>query len=687
MRFLLFHALSYFLLSGHVSAQVVTTRDDPVGKLLNEWFTAGTAAGLGGITYENRDGRHSMIDANAYPQLKLSVSADNDRGPARTVRLEPTLGNCSMAAPPEQMGSLPRMYMSDPEGSLFLAKQYLLNNLFIYPEHLDHDPGSVGVGGYGDLYPLNTPALLISQGSSGTDKPFLQALLATTAAFTPETRQLILEKKLLAPTLQAILRRSNKMVGSDADYFTAKAHPVVFDGSQIDEEKMVRMAHDMTPDSIPPVPIIDVIEETPLENGIHFFEPASGTQTSWKIATSPVSVGRIFRGNVTQQGMIVSLAKSFAATSKKIGVRFALLQGDPRFVTIEQQPGTVVARIRVRWQPPITGARGIRSHRIDIGAFATDGKSVSAPAIISFYMLPNELHFYDNEARVSEIHYQTFNPEIGLPQDDKDLRWARIMQIVSSDDAGSDLLQRSLATSITADERAAIRKLQLAIQKQLNAAATVARDPALKAEADKLRAVALDSIAAALETALPGEKPRTTRLVIRLALEAIMADPLFYIRHQQEISPLAASSTKSSAAADVRAELQRLLGIGILRTAADGTLQTVTEPKNLSLGERLALRGLNLTVLSQVLMSDGLERSPKPAWVPPRLTTTKPWRDVMHYDATSGHLTGWTRHHASLRTEFDAQGRLLPPSGRGDPIPVNYLIDTDGSLTWRIEKK
>lgn len=687
MRFSPLHALLFLLLSGLAHAEPITTRSDTVGMLLNEWSAAGTAAGLTGITYENRDGQHSMLDANLFPQLKIVVSPDNDRGPARTVRSEPTIGNCSMASPPEQMGSLPRMYMSDPEGGRFLAQQFLMNNLFIYPEHLDHDPGSGGVGGYGDLFPLNTPALLTSQGSSGTDKPFLQALLSTTAAFTPETRKLLIEKKLLAPTLQAIFRRSNKMVVSDADYLTAKAHPVVFDGSQIDEEKMIRMAHGMTPDTIPPLPIIDVIEETNLENGVHFFEPASGTQTNWKIATSPVSVGRIFRGNVSQYGMIVSLAKSFAATSKKIGVRFALLQGDPRFVTIEQQPGTAVARIRVRWQPPITGARGIRSHRIDIGAFATDGTSFSAPAIISFYMLPNELHFYDNEGRVSEIHYQTFNPEIGLPEDDKDLRWARIMQIVSSDNAGSDLLQRSLATSITTDERAAIHKLQLAIQKQLNAAATVARDPKLKAEADELRAVATKSIATALETTLPGEKPCTTRLAIRTALETLFADPLFYIRQQQEISPLAARSTKSTAAADVRAELQRLTSIGILRATADGTVQTISDPQKLSLGERLALRGLNLTVLSQVLMSDALERSPKPAWVPPRLTSDKPWRDVMHYDPASGQLTGWTRHHHAQATEFDAQGRLIPASGQGVPIPVTYVIDTDGSLTWRIEKR
>ncbi|MBL9133527.1 MAG: hypothetical protein JNG86_20115, partial [Verrucomicrobiaceae bacterium] len=411
-----------------------------------------------------------------------------------------------------------------------------------------------------------------------------------------------------------------------------------------------------------------------------------GPTTNWLTSVSPVSVGRIFRGNVSQHGLVVSVAKSFAPSKKKLGVRFALLQGDARFVAIDQQPGAPVARIRVRWQPPVPGARGIRSHRIDIGVFATDdGKTFGAPAFISFYMLPNEMHFYDEQGRVSEIHYQTFNPENGLPNDSKDLRWARVLQTVSSGDAPAPL-ERLLTTTISPQERASMLQIQRDIQKRLEAAATVARDPNLKAEAEKLRAAALDSLATALDKPLPGEKPRTPRLVIISAIEALISDPLFYIRNQAEISPLAALSSKSTAAADVRAEIHRLTLLGILSQNKDGTILTATEPKNLSLGEKMALRGLNLTVLSQILMPHALERAPGPAWVPPRLTSVKPWRDVMRYDTATGQLAGWTRHHDARTTNFDSQGRLLPPGGKGDPVPVSYVIDPDGKLTWR-EKK
>ncbi len=158
---------------GIITAQPVTTRTDDVAKQLNEWFVNGTAAGLKAITYENRDGQHSPLNTAQYPLLQVFKGTETDKGAATQVRNTPTLGNCSMASGADQLGCLPRLYMMDPGGNRFLAQQYLSNNLFIYPEHQDHD-----IGGYGDRLPLNTPCLLISQGSSFTDQPFLQALVA-----------------------------------------------------------------------------------------------------------------------------------------------------------------------------------------------------------------------------------------------------------------------------------------------------------------------------------------------------------------------------------------------------------------------------------------------------------------------------------------------------------------------------
>jgi hypothetical protein len=120
-----------------------------------------------------------------------------------------------------------------------------------------------------------------------------------------------------------------------------------------------------------------------------------------------------------------------------------------------------------------------------------------------------------------------------------------------------------------------------------------------------------------------------------------------------------------------------------LKQEKDGVVRTTVFPKKLGLGERHALRGLNLTILSHVLLPQVLERAAGTAWFPPRLTSLKPWRDVMHYEGETARLTGWTRHHEGRTTAFDAEGRLLPPTPGSKPMAVTYVLDGDGKLTWK----
>lgn len=140
---------------------IITTRTDTVGRLLDGWAKEHSAAGLRLIQYENRDGQHSALDLLRYPGLAVYQPTEEekktgrDKAAAYVVRPRPTVGNCSMAANPTAGGSLPRLYFTQNGGLMFLNQQYLTNNLIIYPEHLDHDPGANGVGGWGDLYPTN----------------------------------------------------------------------------------------------------------------------------------------------------------------------------------------------------------------------------------------------------------------------------------------------------------------------------------------------------------------------------------------------------------------------------------------------------------------------------------------------------------------------------------------------------
>jgi len=680
------HRLIVFMgLTACLAAQAqVTTRQDTVGALLNEWYRAGTAAGLSAITYENRDGQHSALDAAQYPQIKFFTPGPKtgpDKGPAAVLRPSATVGNCSMSAEPQQGGSLPRFYQMDPGGQKFLMMQYLANNLIIYPEHHDHDIGANGTGGYGDLYPANNACTIITQGSSGSDMPFIQAVLSAIAALPPETQRLLIEKRILMPTVQALFRLSNKMVKQPAEYFTGVAHPVVFDAAQLNEDRLVRLAHDMTPAKIPPLVQLEIKEETELVAGQHYFEAEK--PHPYKLADTPVSIARILRGNVDEYGLVISAQKTADLMGRPLQVRWQVLQGDPSRVRVDTSGKGPYARIRVRWQPPVITPAGIRSHRVDIGVFATNGVSVSAPAFITFYMLPNEMHFYNEAGRVSEICYQAHNPDPGVPPTAQDTRWLRLM--LDSSIAGDGLRSRLMEKLLTEEERRAMQKVWMALNEKMKNVQTLEAVPESKDAAAKLKNELGTEIATALETKLPGGRSLTVRSAIEKSLTSIVEYTGLYPAFQKELHALAAQSPKTTASIDLSNDIVRLMDLGVLIEQASGTVVTANPPDKLTPADRYYLGGLNLTLLSQVLFPQSLERSTAPAWVDPRMTTPKPWRDVFRYEEEGGARTGWIRHHAGRTAFFDPQGRHLPagPKQPGKAVPVVYEKNARGLLEWR----
>lgn len=678
-------AVAVLLVSTFVVHGQITKRGDAVGKLLNEWHAQGKAAGLSAITYENRDGEHSLLNTSLYPQLKVfkpDAKSGPTKGPAGMLRLSPTVGNCSMAATAVQGGSLPRLYQMDPRGQTFLMMQYLANNLMIYPEHQDHDIGANGMGGYGDLFPTNSATCIISQGSSGSDQPFLQAVLSTIAAFSPQTQDTLIQKRLLMPTVQTILRRCYRMVKTESDYLTGAAHPVVFDAAQLDEEKMVRMAHEMTEAMIPPLVQLEVEEETKLAAGRDYFEDEKAHP--YAMADTPVSITRLMRGNIAEYGMVISAKKMGDLKGRPLKILWKVLQGDPRAVRIDASGSGPYARIRVRWQPSFLNASGIRSHRVDVGVFATNGISVSTPAFISFYMLPNEMHFYDAEGRVAEVAYQAYNPDIGMPPDPADPRWLKLMLAMSikGDGMRSELMEQLL----TAEERTALQQSWVTLNKKWEAVQQLESQASQK---DKDKAAALRrelaiDLKAALDATLPGERKLTARSAVEKSLSAIIGYADFYPSLQDKLDAQATRSSKGGAPADVKAQVHRLIDLGILIEEASGRVTTAKPPAEMTMAERYQLAGLNLTVASEVLFPDALIRSTAPAWVDPRLTTPKPWRDVHRYDQTTGKHLGWIRHHEGRRTWFDADGNLLPdgPDKPDHATPVKYQKNAQGDLEW-----
>jgi hypothetical protein len=542
------------------------------------------------------------------------------------------------------------------DGYQFLAAQYLGNQLAIYPEHQDFDPGINGSnGGHSDLYPANTTCLLISQGSSGSDQPFLRALLATTAAFTPEVQKRLISTKALAPTLQALLRQSSPLVKTEADYLSGKAHPPVFGTRHLDELAMVGRAKLMTPLSIPPLAFIDVVEETPLQAGVDSFDPPEVKAD--KLGTSPVNVARVYRSTADGYRITLSGTRSADLERREVRLQWQLLQGDPQYVDIKPNADGQSARIRVRWHDVPKTDGGLQTHRVDIGLFANNGLATSAPAIFSLYLQPTETRFYNDQASLSEVHYCSTATDIGLPQWNADGRWLSLIRMLAKPDgqAFQQVLDRVFTTEHRVHASSVWDELQTLRQREEAAKADIQHP-----EAATRATQALQTAIAAAMTARVEDKDHQTKpfqSVVERAMRAIADFPELYPLLQDEVPAAAARSSKPSAMAEVTRMVKRLIALRVLRMASYERMALFLAADKPTAGEQHLLQQLNATLLSQAFLPDLLDRSAGYSTHDPRITIVKEWRDLYHYD-DKGQRTGWTRCVNGMTYEFDTQGRI-----------------------------
>lgn len=403
------------IVSASGEATPPTTRGDPNGLLLNEWFARGSAAGHAGDYYDNRDGGHSRLDLARYPQLRPLPYLDSQRaekmdyGPPRQIRPETVFGNASLSGSALGGASIPRLMASTREGLEFLAGQYLANQLYLFPEHQDHDPAGEGSSGHGDLYAVNTPYLIVTQGSSGSDQPFLEAVAMTMASFPPEVKELLRKEKLLMPVVQQILRSSLKPLRQREDYLTSLAHPTAFPAEWLDEGRMMRAARAMTPLALPPLLQLEVVREpAPPRPGIDFFEGPGNESEA--LSERGMAIARIFRGMARDREITVRAVRTREWAGRPLRIHWRLLRGDPGLVAIERSATAPEATIRARWHPdpiPVPGGPpGLSGRRVEIGVFADNGERYSPPCFVTFFFLPNERRVYDGQGRILETDYR-----------------------------------------------------------------------------------------------------------------------------------------------------------------------------------------------------------------------------------------------------------------------------------------
>ena len=168
---------------------VPQARGNAARDILDDLWTKGRAAGNHGDLYDNRDRGHSRLDPADHPQLshvayaEAARAADLDYGLNERLLFDrPTIGNSSTAITGGALWrSLPRAAMTRPDGTgpFRLWQNAAANHLYVYPAHKDFTDED------GDLFPANTPYILVSRGSSGSDRRFLGALALILPASSP----------------------------------------------------------------------------------------------------------------------------------------------------------------------------------------------------------------------------------------------------------------------------------------------------------------------------------------------------------------------------------------------------------------------------------------------------------------------------------------------------------------------
>ena len=380
---------------------------------------SGAAAGNLGDVYENRDGLHSAPDLDRHPQV-ARVVRETDRGEPRPRHRSgpgyglagplpwraPTVGNASVAMTGgAYWRSVPRAAMTlDPAALGAAAEGYGANRLYVYPEHRDHDARGDHPGAGYDLLPANLPYWIVTQGSSGSDRPALNALLAILAALPPGTKDLLVREGLVAPTLQALFRKGAMPRG--APWRSAAAHPAVFDAGALDLGRMVAAAAALAPEAVPPAVRLAVLAEDRYDPPAL---PDGRRGPGEALHDGPHALARVWRSERGRRSMTVSAAATLAPDGRPLAFDWVLLGGDPRLVRIEPLDGRGSrARIVADWQAPRPGpGGGPLSPRIEIGVFARDaggaGGGTAAgtaladgmPGLVSILVPAHERRRYD----------------------------------------------------------------------------------------------------------------------------------------------------------------------------------------------------------------------------------------------------------------------------------------------------
>jgi hypothetical protein len=390
------------------------------------YLSEGSASGNFGDVYINRDNNHSRIKISDFPHLTevKFCKAATDLGigydlPNIAIPGAAVFGNASRARMGTFWRSIPRMAMTEPGCAARMDSFYLNNQFWVFPTHNDFGKPELG-----DVFPAMLPSCLATVGSSWSDLPYLRAALAASASFSPSVKSWILKNRLMAPTIQWLIRKSIPGVKTEEDYFSSKAHPIAFAKEHLDAKSIVKKAHELKIDEVPSVPLIQAVNSRMFP--IKFPQPIVDYPdfASEVLYSTSTAIAFVLRGRDAKRTFLFR-AQPFPAADPSAIYEWRVVGGDPSFVKIEaplgerQGPSVGIAQITI----DRTKLKG----RIDIAVFVKVGKSdFGAPSFISFYAPPTESREYSQDGKLLSVDYTNpqmvyCDPFVWLPRNWKDV--------------------------------------------------------------------------------------------------------------------------------------------------------------------------------------------------------------------------------------------------------------------------
>ena len=405
----------------------VASRNLPETPLLAGYLAKGTGAGNAGDLYVNRDRGHSHIVVSDFPHLTAVRYAPT----ARTFNVDvnhpnaffgghAVFGNISRGITSGYFWrSMARASFTEPGLAARMDLLYRSNQFWVLPCVNDYGKPELG-----DVFPANAPFQCVSEGASWSDLPFLGAALNASAALPPLTKKAILRRRLMGPTIQWLLRRTQRGVQSEDDYLSPRAHPTAFSAKRLDAPAVLRKAHALQPADIPPAVSLQMINSRMFP--IRF--PVAGEDypdnLSEVLFNTSSAIGIVLRA---PEGVRTFLfrAQPFPEQDPLATFTWRVVHGDPSAVKIATPLGETVNSPEQGFAQ-ITVDRRALTGRIDVACFAkTHGTEYGAPSIISFYGLPQEKRVYRKDGKIESIDYSNpdmayCDPALALPRRWKD---------------------------------------------------------------------------------------------------------------------------------------------------------------------------------------------------------------------------------------------------------------------------